>query len=336
MNATPSCETPIRARAPGRCFPARPARVASSMLSASCACPSSWRISIVTAVRPISCSGWRTVVSRGVVARLTSMSSKPVTDRSSGTRSPRAAASASCACPSSWRISIVTAVRPISCSGWRTVVSAGVVARLTSMSSKPVTDRSCGHPQPARRRRLQHPDRDLVVEADDGGRPRRAGRAARRPPARRSWSRARRAASAPGSPSTPASDSAARCPPTRSSRVCQYGGPVITPIRRWPSSTRCRVTAAGAGEVRRRDRHHAARHGDARVHHDERVAARGERLEVGRGAPAAGSAPRRARRRRRGRSRSAVDLTTASPASSSMLWPCSASVSAIDVTMCPK
>ena len=31
------------------------------MLSASCACPSSWRISIVTAVRPISCSGWRTV-----------------------------------------------------------------------------------------------------------------------------------------------------------------------------------------------------------------------------------------------------------------------------------
>jgi hypothetical protein len=38
------------------------------MLSASWACPSSWRISIVTAVRPISCSGWRTVVSRALPA----------------------------------------------------------------------------------------------------------------------------------------------------------------------------------------------------------------------------------------------------------------------------
>ena len=34
--------------------------------------------------------------------------------------------------------------------------------------------------------------------------------------------------------------------------------------------------------------------------------------------------------------RTTLEVTTASPASSSMRWPCSASVSAIDVTICPK
>jgi hypothetical protein len=44
---------------------------------------------MLTAVRPISASGWRTVVSGGVTIVENSRSSKPTTDTSSGTRSPR-------------------------------------------------------------------------------------------------------------------------------------------------------------------------------------------------------------------------------------------------------
>ena len=43
-------------------------------------------------MRPISASGWRTVVSAGVTIVACSTSSKPTTDSSSGTRRPRARA----------------------------------------------------------------------------------------------------------------------------------------------------------------------------------------------------------------------------------------------------
>src|SRR5690242_12904138 len=74
-------------------------RTTSSVASSRCKASRRWRstrrISRVTAIRPISASGWRTVVSSGCVARARSMSSKPVTERSSGTRKPRWAAAAS-------------------------------------------------------------------------------------------------------------------------------------------------------------------------------------------------------------------------------------------------
>ena len=47
-----------------------------------------------TAARPMSVSGWRTVVRGGSVAIAEGMSSKPTTERSSGTRIPRACATA--------------------------------------------------------------------------------------------------------------------------------------------------------------------------------------------------------------------------------------------------
>ena len=67
-------------------------RVASSTCSVSNRCPSSSRLSRLTAVRPISASGWRTVVSAGVTIVACSTSSKPTIERSSGTRRPRARA----------------------------------------------------------------------------------------------------------------------------------------------------------------------------------------------------------------------------------------------------
>ncbi len=53
---------------------------------------SSSRISRLTAIRPISASGWRTVVSAGVTIAASSRSSKPTIERSSGMRTPRARA----------------------------------------------------------------------------------------------------------------------------------------------------------------------------------------------------------------------------------------------------
>ena len=58
--------------------------VASSMRSASTRWFSSRRISKLTAIRPISASGWRTVVSPGTTISASSESSKPTTERSSG------------------------------------------------------------------------------------------------------------------------------------------------------------------------------------------------------------------------------------------------------------
>ena len=46
-------------------------------------------------MRPISASGWRTVVSAGVTIAACSESSKPTIERSSGTRSPRSRAARS-------------------------------------------------------------------------------------------------------------------------------------------------------------------------------------------------------------------------------------------------
>src|ERR687886_425422 len=67
-------------------------RVASSRWSVSKRCRSRRRTRRLTAVRPISSSGWRTVVSAGVTIVACSTSSKPTTDMSSGTRRPRARA----------------------------------------------------------------------------------------------------------------------------------------------------------------------------------------------------------------------------------------------------
>ena len=190
--------------------------------------------------------------------------------------------SASWACPSSWRISIVTAVRPISWSGWRTVVRRGVVARLTSMSSKPTTDRSCGHPQPARRGRLHHPHRDLVVEADHGGRSRpQVEQFPARPHARLGGGLAvphqLRVAQHPGLGQRGEVPADPVVPGVPVRRPGDHPDPAVTELDQVPGD------GPGAGEVRRRDRHHAARHGGTRVHHHERVAARGQCLKVGAG-----------------------------------------------------
>src|SRR5581483_8244305 len=66
--------------------------VRSSTWSASIVWFSSRRSSRLTAIRPISASGWRTVVSEGVTIAAASTSSKPTTERSSGTRRPRSCA----------------------------------------------------------------------------------------------------------------------------------------------------------------------------------------------------------------------------------------------------
>ena len=68
-------------------------RVSSSMRSGSNRLLPIWRSSTLTAVRPSSASGWRTVVSAGTATVASTVSSKPTTEQSPGTVSPRAAAS---------------------------------------------------------------------------------------------------------------------------------------------------------------------------------------------------------------------------------------------------
>src|SRR5437773_2592746 len=67
-------------------------RVASSTCSVSKRCRSSSRTSRLTAVRPISASGCRTVVSAGLTTVACSTSSNPTMETSSGTESPRSRA----------------------------------------------------------------------------------------------------------------------------------------------------------------------------------------------------------------------------------------------------
>ncbi len=70
----------------------------------------------------------------------------------------------------SWRSRTLTAVRPSSASGWRTVVSAGTVTdRLHGVVE--ADDRAvAGNLQPARRGLLHYPDGHAVVEREDRGR----------------------------------------------------------------------------------------------------------------------------------------------------------------------
>jgi hypothetical protein len=62
---------------------------ASSTWCESSFSPATSRSAVRSATPPISCSGWRTVVSGGAQNRASWVSSKPTTLRSSGTRSPR-------------------------------------------------------------------------------------------------------------------------------------------------------------------------------------------------------------------------------------------------------
>ena len=70
-------------------------RVASSMRSVSTRWPSIRRLSRLTAIRPISSSGWRTVVNAGVTTRDSSLSSKPTMESCPGTLNPSSAAACS-------------------------------------------------------------------------------------------------------------------------------------------------------------------------------------------------------------------------------------------------
>ena len=73
--------------------------------------------------------------------------------------------------PSTRRERRLTAMRPISSSGWRTVVSPGVTTSARPESSKPTTERSSRHVEPALRGGSEHADRHVVVEREDRGRP---------------------------------------------------------------------------------------------------------------------------------------------------------------------
>ncbi len=61
----------------------------------------------------------------------------------------------------------MTAVRPISASGWRIVVTAGVTMLACSTSSKPTTERSLGDLKSADASGLEDADREVVVEGED-------------------------------------------------------------------------------------------------------------------------------------------------------------------------
>ncbi len=68
-------------------------------------------------------------------------------------------------------MSRLTAMRPISCNGWRTVVSIGLVAWARSMSSKPAIGQVIGDAQAALGRCGHRADGGLVVESDQRCRP---------------------------------------------------------------------------------------------------------------------------------------------------------------------
>ena len=156
------------------------------------------------------------------------------------------------------------------------------MARLTSMSSKPVDGQVRGHPQPARRGRFQHPHRDLVVETDHGARPRPQVEQFPAGPHPRLGGRLAvphqlRVAQHPGLGQRGEVPADPVVPGVPVRRPGDHPDPAVAELNQVPGD------GPGAGEVRRRDRHHAARHGGTRVHHHQRVAARGQRLKVGAG-----------------------------------------------------
>jgi len=139
-----------------------------------------------------------------------------------------------------------------------------------------------GHPQPARHRHLHHPDRDLVVEADHGGRPRpQIEQLAAGPhPGLGGWltrPHQLRVAQDPGFAQRGQVPAEPVVPGVPVRRPGDHPDPAVAELDQMPGD------GPGAGEVRRRDRHHASRHVGPRVHHHQRVPPREERLEVGPG-----------------------------------------------------
>ena len=152
--------------------------------------------------------------------------------------------SASTRCPSSSRVSRLTPIRPSSASGWRTVVRDGVTIAawngVVEADDREVLRNATGR---ARRATLSAPIATLSLKpkiAVGGSGSEERCSAASSPRGMRQSEQ---------TISSGVGQDAARRPARRGSRssrssvAYQPGWPPITPIRRWPSSSRCSVAS---------------------------------------------------------------------------------------------
>ena len=169
-------------------------------------------------------------------------------------------------------------MRPISASGWRTVVSAGSRSRPARCRRSRRSRGPRGSRRPRSRAARIAPIAVLSLKAKiavGGSGASSSCPAASMPP---SMSKLDSSTSA-GSGRTPAAASAPWKPFRRSLLARQACGPVIAPIRRWPSESRCSVASCARG-VRGRDGRDALVERHARIDDHERVALAPQDLEL--------------------------------------------------------